>query len=52
MVCSDQALAAVARAAPGSIDELAALPEIGPIAARRLGPRLLAALATATTTTA
>jgi ribonuclease D len=45
MVCSDKALAAVARAAPASIDELAAMPEIGPIAARRLGPRLLAALA-------
>ena len=27
-----------------SVAELAALPEIGPIAARRLGPRLLAAL--------
>ncbi len=47
MVCTDKALAAVARAAPASIDELAALPEIGPIAARRLGPRLLAALANA-----
>jgi DNA helicase-2/ATP-dependent DNA helicase PcrA len=47
MVCSDKALAAVAKAGPASIDELAALPEIGPIAARRLGPRLLAALATA-----
>jgi ATP-dependent DNA helicase RecQ len=47
MVCSDKALAAVARAAPESIDELAAMPEIGPIAARRLGPRLLAALANA-----
>jgi DNA helicase-2/ATP-dependent DNA helicase PcrA len=45
MVCSDRALAAVAHARPASIDELAALPEIGPIAARRLGPRLLAALA-------
>ncbi len=43
-VCSDRALAAVARARPASIDELAALPEIGPIAARRLGPRLLAVL--------
>ena len=45
MVCTDKALAAVARARPASIDELAALPEIGPIAARRLGPRLRAILA-------
>ena len=30
MVCSDQALAAVAGPRPASIDELAALPEIGP----------------------
>jgi ATP-dependent DNA helicase RecQ len=43
-VCSDRALAAVARAGPATIEELAALPEIGAIAARRLGPRLLAAL--------
>ena len=43
-VCSDEALAAVAVARPGTVDELAALPEIGPLAARRLGPRLLAAL--------
>ena len=44
MVCTDKALAAVARARPASVDELAALPEIGPIAARRLGPRLLAVM--------
>jgi DNA helicase-2/ATP-dependent DNA helicase PcrA len=43
-VCSDEALAAVATARPATVDELAALPEIGAIAARRLGPRLLAAL--------
>jgi DNA helicase-2/ATP-dependent DNA helicase PcrA len=43
-ICSDRALAAVARARPLTIEELAALPEIGAIAARRLGPRLLAAL--------
>jgi DNA helicase-2/ATP-dependent DNA helicase PcrA len=51
MVCSDKALAAVARAAPETIDELAALPEIGPIAARRLGPRLLDALQSKSMTT-
>jgi DNA helicase-2/ATP-dependent DNA helicase PcrA len=43
-ICTDEALAAVATARPTTVDELAALPEIGPIAARRLGPRLLAAL--------
>jgi DNA helicase-2/ATP-dependent DNA helicase PcrA len=43
-ICSDEALAAVATARPATVAELAALPEIGPIAARRLGPRLLAAL--------
>jgi DNA helicase-2/ATP-dependent DNA helicase PcrA len=43
-ICSDAALKAVAAALPTTVDELAALPEIGPIAARRLGPRLLAAL--------
>jgi DNA helicase-2/ATP-dependent DNA helicase PcrA len=43
-ICSDKALAAVASARPASVAELAALPEIGPIAARRLGPRLLAVL--------
>jgi DNA helicase-2/ATP-dependent DNA helicase PcrA len=48
-ICSDRALAAVARAAPVTIEELAALPEIGAIAARRLGPRLLAALDAAPT---
>ncbi|HEY1282270.1 MAG TPA: 3'-5' exonuclease, partial [Acidimicrobiales bacterium] len=48
-ICSDEALAAVASARPATGAELAALPEIGPIAARRLGPRLLAALDRATT---
>ena len=43
-ICTDEALAAVARRGRRTVDELAALPEIGPIAARRLGPRLLAAL--------
>jgi DNA helicase II / ATP-dependent DNA helicase PcrA len=43
-ICTDEALAAVATARPTTVNELAALPEIGPIAARRLGPRLLAAL--------
>jgi DNA helicase-2/ATP-dependent DNA helicase PcrA len=44
-ICTDRALEAVASARPATVDELAALPEIGPIAARRLGPRLLAAVA-------
>jgi DNA helicase-2/ATP-dependent DNA helicase PcrA len=43
-ICSDRALAAVADARPGTVDELAAMPEIGPLAARRIGPRMLAAL--------
>lgn len=46
-VCTDAALRAVARARPTTVVQLAALPEIGPIAANRLGPRLLAALAAA-----
>jgi hypothetical protein len=35
----------VARARPHTVDELAALPELGPAAARRVGPRLLAVVA-------
>jgi DNA helicase-2/ATP-dependent DNA helicase PcrA len=45
VVCTDAALAAVVTAGPATIEELAALPEIGPIAARRLGPRMITALA-------
>jgi DNA helicase-2/ATP-dependent DNA helicase PcrA len=46
-ICTDRALAAVASARPSTVAELAALPEVGPIAARRLGPRLLATVASA-----
>jgi DNA helicase-2/ATP-dependent DNA helicase PcrA len=46
-ICTDRALAVVARARPVTVEDLAALPEIGPMAARRLGPRMLAALARA-----
>ncbi len=40
-VCDDEALTAVAALRPTSIEELAAIDGIGPMAARRLGPRLL-----------
>jgi DNA helicase-2/ATP-dependent DNA helicase PcrA len=43
-VCTDDTLAAIAGALPNTIDELAAIPEIGRLAANRLGPRLLAVL--------
>jgi len=43
-VCTDAALDAVAAARPRSIEDLAALPEIGRLAAQRLGPRILAVL--------
>ncbi|HEX9258506.1 MAG TPA: ATP-dependent DNA helicase UvrD2 [Acidimicrobiales bacterium] len=43
-VCTDAALQAVATARPHSIDELAEIPEIGRLAAQRLGPRMLQAL--------
>lgn len=43
-VCSDDALRAVARDLPATVEELAAIPEVGPLAAHRLGPRMLAAL--------
>jgi DNA helicase-2/ATP-dependent DNA helicase PcrA len=46
-ICTDAALAAVAAARPDTVDDLAALPEVGPIAARRLGPRLLETLRSA-----
>jgi DNA helicase-2/ATP-dependent DNA helicase PcrA len=43
-ICSDAALAAVAAARPRTVDDLAAVPGFGPLAARRLGPRVLAVL--------
>jgi DNA helicase-2/ATP-dependent DNA helicase PcrA len=45
-VCTDEALAAVAALRPTSIEELAEIDGIGPMAARRLGPRLLAVIGT------
>jgi DNA helicase II / ATP-dependent DNA helicase PcrA len=41
-ICSDDALRAVARDEPVTLAELAAMPEVGPLAAGALGPRLLA----------
>jgi superfamily II DNA helicase RecQ len=46
-VCSDAALARIAASRPASIDALAAIDGIGPLAARRFGPRLLAIIADA-----
>jgi DNA helicase-2/ATP-dependent DNA helicase PcrA len=47
LVCDDATLAAIVREQPVSLDDLAAIPEVGPLAARRLGPRLLAVLSSA-----
>jgi ATP-dependent DNA helicase UvrD/PcrA len=44
-VCTDETLAVIAAARPDTVDELAALPGVGRLAANRLGPRLLAVLA-------
>jgi DNA helicase-2/ATP-dependent DNA helicase PcrA len=44
-VLDDRTLAAIAAAAPSTLDELAAVPGFGPLMARRHGPRILAALA-------
>lgn len=46
-IVGDDALAAIAAARPATVDDLARLPGVGPLAAHRLGPRLLAALAEA-----
>jgi DNA helicase-2/ATP-dependent DNA helicase PcrA len=43
-VLPDDVLAAVAEAAPDSLDRLATVPGVGPVRARLLGPGLLAAL--------
>lgn len=46
-VCSDGELRAIAAARPASIEELLEVPGISPLAARRLGPRLLEVVASA-----
>jgi DNA helicase-2/ATP-dependent DNA helicase PcrA len=46
-VLDDRTLGAVAAADPTTLDELAAVPGFGPLMARRHGPRILAALASA-----
>jgi DNA helicase-2/ATP-dependent DNA helicase PcrA len=41
LICSDRALAEIARRQPTTIEELAAVPGVGPVVANRLGARLL-----------
>ncbi|MEO6123174.1 MAG: ATP-dependent DNA helicase UvrD2 [Ilumatobacteraceae bacterium] len=43
-ICSDESLRAIAQARPTTVDGVAALTDLGPIAAARVAPRLLAAL--------
>ena len=43
-ICSDESLRAVAQARPASLETLVMLTDLGPLAAARVGPRLLAAL--------
>lgn len=43
-ICSDESLRAVAQARPTTVEAVAALTDLGPIAAARVAPRLLAAL--------
>ena len=47
-VCADRTLVEIAAQRPSTIEQLAAVGDLGPIAARRLGPRLLDVLAAAT----
>lgn len=46
-VCSDDELSAIAAARPLTMDELLEVPGLSPLAARRLGPRLLEVVASA-----
>ncbi len=46
-ICSDESLRAVAQARPTSVESLVPLTDLGPLAAARVGPRLLAALSRA-----
>lgn len=43
-ICSDESLRAVAQLRPLTVDAVAALTDLGPIAAQRIAPRLLTAL--------
>lgn len=43
-ICSDDSLRAVAQQRPTTVEALVALTDLGPVAAGRVGPRLLAAL--------
>ena len=43
-ICSDESLRAVAQARPSTIEALTALTDLGPLAAARIGPKMLAAL--------
>ncbi|MEO7398868.1 MAG: UvrD-helicase domain-containing protein [Ilumatobacteraceae bacterium] len=43
-ICSDESLRAVAQARPTTVEAIAALTDLGPIAAARVAPRILAAL--------
>ena len=43
-ICSDESLRAVAQAKPSTIEALTALTDLGPLAAARIGPKMLAAL--------
>lgn len=41
LICADRTLADIARRAPTTIDQLAAIPGVGPVVANRFGERLL-----------
>lgn len=41
LICSDRTLAEIARGKPTTIEELAAVPGVGPVVAKRFGERLL-----------
>jgi DNA helicase-2/ATP-dependent DNA helicase PcrA len=43
-ICSDESLRAVAQARPSTVEDVVALTDLGPIAAARIAPRILAAL--------
>jgi DNA helicase-2/ATP-dependent DNA helicase PcrA len=51
-VLADRTLAAIAAADPSTLEELADVPGVGPLMARRHGPRILAALAAGRSTAA
>jgi GMP synthase (glutamine-hydrolysing) A subunit len=45
LICSDRTLADIARRRPDNVDDLAAVPGVGAVMARRVGDRLLAVIA-------